>query len=51
MQWLWGHPYIWLTVWIIFLVALAIVVGIFRFLGEHARHESEANPKRWKNLR
>src|SRR5215475_7366380 len=51
MRLLWDHPYIWLTVWIIFLVALAIVVDIFRFLEEHARQESESNPKRWKTLR
>jgi len=51
MDWRWNHPYIYLAVWIALIIVIAVVVDIFRFLGEHARQESESNPKRWKNLR
>jgi|tagenome__1003787_1003787.scaffolds.fasta_scaffold20762331_2 hypothetical protein len=44
------HPWL-IVAGIVLVVVILVIVHIVRFLGEHAREQSESTPKRWNSLR
>lgn len=48
--WLWNYPYLWLSVWILFLAVFALLVHIIDFLSDFAGKESECRPEWWNKL-